>query len=161
MGSNLSASGQKRAVDAVPAEELLRLPVRLRGIDLGSAVDVILDPQARRVLGLEVLCRDNSHRFLPLTAADLRPDEIGVASALTLLAAGELAFYRKSGSMLRSLRGAPVRLQGAHVGRLADVTVSPNGAIAALTVRTADGLRNYMLEDGLRIDADPRRASAA
>jgi uncharacterized protein YrrD len=148
-------------VNAVPAEDLLRLPVRLRGIDLGHAVDVIVDPEGRRALGLDVFCKDDSHRFLPLTAAEVRPDEITVASALMLLASDELAFYRKSASTLRLLRGAAVQRNGENLGRLEDVTVSPNGSIAALIVDNGDGLRSYALDDGLRIAADPRRVSAA
>jgi sporulation protein YlmC with PRC-barrel domain len=161
VGSTRGESGQNDGVNAVPAEHLLRLPVRLRGIDLGHAVDVILDPQARRALGFDVFCKDDAHRFLPLTAAQLGKDEIAVASALMLVGADELAFYRKSASTLRLLRGALVQLNGENVGRLEDVTVSPNGAIAALIVGSGDGLRTYPLEDALRINADPRRVSAA
>jgi sporulation protein YlmC with PRC-barrel domain len=161
VGSTRGLSGQNDGVDAVPAEDLLRLPVRLRGIDLGHAVDVILDPEGRRVLGLDVLCKDDSHRFLPLTAAEVGLDEIAVPSALMLLASDELAFYRKSASTLRLLRGAAVQRNGEIVGRLEDVTVSPNGTIATLIVDNGDGLRSYALDDTVRIAADPRRASAA
>ncbi len=145
----------------ISAEHLLRLPIRLRGIDVGHAVDVILDPQGRRALGLDVLCKDDAHRFLPLTAAKVGEDEITVASALTMLAADELAFYRKRASTVRLLRGTPVLLKGKNVGRLEDVMVSSDGAIAALIVDGGDGPRSYELEDTLRITADPRRVSAA
>ena len=50
----------------VAADELLRLPVRLHGIQLGRPVDVLLDAEAWRVVGLDVLCGDEVHRFLPL-----------------------------------------------------------------------------------------------
>jgi uncharacterized protein YrrD len=153
--------GKEASVTPISAEHLLRLPIRLRGIDVGHAVDVILDPQGRRVLGLDVLCKDDAHRFLPLTAANVGEDEITVASALTMLAADELAFYRKAASTVRSLRGSPVLLKGKSVGRLEDVTVSRDGAIAALIVADGDGHRSYELEDTLRITADPRRVSAA
>ena len=145
----------------ISAEHLLRLPIRLRGIDVGHAVDVILDPQGRRALGLDVLCKDDAHRFLPLTAAKVGEEEITVASALTMLAADELAFYRKRASTVRLLRGTPVLLKGKSVGRLEDVMVSSDGAIAALIVDDGDGPRSYELEDTLRITADPRRVSAA
>jgi hypothetical protein len=161
MGSTGTELGHNDGVDAVSAEQLLRLPVRLRGIDLGHAVDVILDPEGRRALGLDVFCKDESHRFLPLTAAQVGTDEIAVSSSLTLLASGELAFYRKSASTLRLLRGASVQLKGEHVGRLEDVTVSPSGAIAALIVDNGDGLQSYALDNALRIVADSRRSSAA
>ena len=51
------------------AGELLRLPVRTRGIEIGRPVDVIVDPVRNRALGFDVLCRDEEHRFLPWTAA--------------------------------------------------------------------------------------------
>jgi sporulation protein YlmC with PRC-barrel domain len=161
MGSRATGLGQNDGVRAVSAEQLLRLPVRLRGIGLGHAVDVILDPEGRRALGLDVFCKDDSHRFLPLTAAKVGTDEIAVASSLTLLASDELAFYRKSASTLRLLRGASVELKGEHVGRLEDVTVLPNGAIASLIVHNGQGLQSYALDDSLRIAADSRRSSAA
>ena len=145
----------------IAAEQLLRLPICFRGIDVGHAVDVILDPQGRRALGLDVLCKDEAHRFLPLMAAQFGEDEITVASALTMLAADALAFYRKRASTLRLLRGAHVQLKGKDVGRLEDVMVSSNGTIAALIVNGAGGLKSYELEDTLRITADPRRVSAA
>ena len=63
----------------IAADELLRLPVRMHGIQLGRPVDVLLDPDGRRVVGLDVLCGDEVHRFLPLAAAELAAEEIGVA----------------------------------------------------------------------------------
>jgi len=99
----------------VSAEQLLRLPVRVRGIDVGHAVDLLVDNDAQRVLGLDVLCRDGEHRFLPLTAAIVRPDEIAVDSALTLLTENELGFYRKRATTLR--------------GKARDVLVAPDGTI--------------------------------
>jgi hypothetical protein len=83
------------------AETLLHLPVRIRGIHLGWPVDLILDAQGGRAIGLDVLCADDSHRFLPLAAAEVREDEISVSSALLLLTDVELAFYRAQGSTLR------------------------------------------------------------
>jgi hypothetical protein len=149
--------GNDKRVSTIAAEELLRLPIRLRGIDVGHAVDVILEPEGRRALGLDVLCKDDAHRFLPLTAAHVREDEIAVSSALTLLASDELAFYRKRASTVRLLRGAAVQLKGKDVGPLEDVVVSSDGTIAALIV----GGKTYELEDTLRISAEPRRVSAA
>ena len=87
------------------ADSLLRLPVRVRGIQLGRPVDLILDAQGERAIGLDVLCGDDTHRFLPLAAAEVRDDHLAVASALTLLAGAELDFYRGRGSTLRQLRG--------------------------------------------------------
>ena len=47
-------------------EELLRLPVCFNGIELGRPVDVLLDRQASRAVGLEVVCGNDERRFLPL-----------------------------------------------------------------------------------------------
>ena len=85
------------------AGDLLRLPVRTKGIEIGRPVDLIVDPARNRALGFDVLCRDESHRFLPLTAAVIETDEISVGSALTLLAEDQLDFYRRRARSLREL----------------------------------------------------------
>jgi hypothetical protein len=85
------------------AGDLLRLPVRTRGIEIGRPVDLIVDPARNRALGFDVLCRDESHRFLPLKAAVFDHDEIAVESALTLLAEDQLEFYRRRARSLREL----------------------------------------------------------
>jgi uncharacterized protein YrrD len=121
-------------VSGVSGEKLLRLPVRVRGIDVGHAVDLIVDPEHRRVLGFDVLCRDDEHRFLPLSVADIGDGEIGVPSALTLLAEDELAFYRRRASTMRLLRGADVRNGARRLGVLEDVVVDAGGAISGLVV---------------------------
>jgi hypothetical protein len=83
------------------AETLLHLPVRVRGIHLGWPVDLILDAEGGRAIGLDVLCADETRRFLALAAAEVGEREISVSSALTLLTDVELAFYRAQGSTLR------------------------------------------------------------
>ena len=85
------------------AGELLRLPVRTNGIEIGRPVDLIVDPLGNRVLGFDVLCRDESHRFLPLTAALIDDEQIAVGSPLLLLAEDQLDFYRTRGKSLREL----------------------------------------------------------
>jgi hypothetical protein len=75
----------------------------VRGIEIGWAVDAAVDPAQNRVVGFDVLCRDESHRFLPLTAAAIGADEIAVDSPLTLLAEEQLDFYRKRARWLREL----------------------------------------------------------
>ena len=60
--------------------ELLALPVRLHGIQLGRPVDLLLDRDTLRTVGLDVLCGDEVHRFLPLPTASVSDDEIGRAS---------------------------------------------------------------------------------
>jgi hypothetical protein len=74
--------------------ELLSLPVRMNGIQLGRPVDALLDEDGRRVVGLELLCGDGAHRFLPWTVADVRAGEIAVGSALRILDERDLDFYR-------------------------------------------------------------------
>ena len=86
--------------------DVLALPVRMHGIALGRSVELILDVEVRRVLGFEVRCGDDAHRFLPLAAARIRDGEIATGSSLTLL--DELPFYRARGHGLAALRGARV-----------------------------------------------------
>ncbi|HEY2355140.1 MAG TPA: PRC-barrel domain-containing protein [Gaiellaceae bacterium] len=85
------------------ARELLELPVRLDGIRLGRCVDVVLDDKGERVIGVVVLCGDDTERFLVLDAIDVLNGEIAVSSALLLLE--EVDFYRQRGRSLRDLRG--------------------------------------------------------
>ena len=102
----------------LPAGDLLRLPVCTKGIEIGHPVDVIVDPSRNHALGFDVLCRDETHRFLPLMAAVLEDDQITVESALVLLAEDQLDFYRTRAISLREL--APV---------LEDVVVEPDGTL--------------------------------
>jgi len=101
-------------------QELLRRPVKIRGIQLGRAVDLILDPAGRRVLGFDVLCGDGAHRFLPIAAAEAGTSEISVRSSLTLLDPAELAFYRERGTTLTALREE----------ELDDVVLDDDGGVA-------------------------------
>jgi len=82
------------------ATELLGLPVTLGGIRLGHAIEVVLDEDGERVVGVVVLCGDERERFLVRDAAEARDDEIAVRSALPLL--DDVDFYRRRG---RSIRG--------------------------------------------------------
>ena len=77
------------------ASQVLQLPVRLHGIQLGRPVDALLDAAVDRLLGFEILCGDGAHRFLPFAVARIRPNEIAVDSALTLIDEGDLDFYRR------------------------------------------------------------------
>src|SRR5438067_198368 len=82
--------------------DLRSLPIRLHGIELGRAVDLIVELETMRVLGLDVRCRDDTHRFLPLAAARVGEAEIAIGSALLLL--DELPFYRARGRVRRQPR---------------------------------------------------------
>lgn len=136
-----------------PAEDLLRLPVRLHGIQLGRPVDLIVDLAAERALGLDVRCGDEVNRFLPLAAATVGDDEITVRSALTLLEEAELAFYRERASSLADLRGVELEQDGRPAGRLRDVVVGPDGVLEAVLVEEDGGVRRLEAEDGFGLPA--------
>lgn len=113
-------------------DQLLKLPIRLNGIELGRPVDIVVDTDARRAVGLEVVCGDRAHRFLPLGAATLTTDEIALDSALAVLDDG--AFYRERGHALSELRGSAVAREGQEAGRLDDVVVGDEGELIALVL---------------------------
>jgi hypothetical protein len=96
--------------------ELLQLPVQLHGIKLGQPVDVVLDAEEWRALGLVVRCGDDVERFLALPAARLGAEEIAVDSAFLLLE--DVDFYREHGRSLREL-----------VGELDDVEIGGDGGV--------------------------------
>jgi hypothetical protein len=77
-----------------PFSELLRLPVRLNGIDLAWPVAAVIG-DAGELVGLEVQCRDGNRRFLPAGAAEIREAEIRVPSAFVFLDKRELSWYRR------------------------------------------------------------------
>lgn len=89
----------------------------VRGIRLGEVEAVLLDADAPRVIGLDVLCGDGANRFLPFSTARSNGTGIEIDSTLTLLDERELQFYRARG---RSLAAAP---------ELADAVVEPGGAL--------------------------------
>lgn len=126
-------------MSGLSAARLLRLPVRVRGIELGRPVDLVLDREHTRALGFEVLCGDEERRFLPLALATVRDDELEVRSALGLLDEAELAFYTKRGSTFAALRGSGVVRAGALDGELFDLTLAADGTIAAVVVAIAEG----------------------
>lgn len=114
------------------AGDAVQLPVRLHGIGLGRPVDVLVDVESWRALGLEVHCGDDTRRFLPFGAALVGAAEIDVTSSLMLL--DDVAFYRKRGESLRSLRGAPVERAGRRLGALRDLALRPDGAVDAIVL---------------------------
>ena len=77
------------------ASELLALPVRMHGIQLGTPVEALLDEAVDRLLGFEVLCGDQAYRFLPFSVARLQADQIAVESALTLIDERDIDYYRR------------------------------------------------------------------
>jgi hypothetical protein len=139
------------------AGALLTLPVAHQGIDLGRAVDVLLDLDAGRALGLEILCGDESRRFLPFGAARLGRDATEAGSPLALV--DDLAFYRARGTGLRELRGATVSRAGRALGTLADVLLAESAEIAEVVVGGSRSLR-IPYGPGLSFSGQ-RRVSAA
>jgi hypothetical protein len=119
-------------------DELLALPVLVRGIELGRVVDIFLDRDARRAVGFDVVCRDEARRFLPLAAVGPSGRELEVLSPLVLIDGAELDFYRSRTVALRELRGAAVLVDGVLAGELRDVVVAPDGKLLEVVVE-ADG----------------------
>jgi hypothetical protein len=141
------------------AEDVLRLPVRLHGLALGRPIDLFLDRDDLRVVGLDVLCRDEEHRFLPLAAAKLSADAIVIMSPLVLLAEEELAFYRSRTFSLGALRGRPVRRRDRDLGLLRDLRLNADLTVAAVVVDVDGRERVVPFDDAIRFD--PRSRSAA
>ena len=141
------------------AEELLRFPVRIDGMDVGRAVDLILDPIQGRALGLDVLCRDEVHRFLPLAAAEVGESEIRVSSAFALMDDAGFEFYRGRTSSLRRLKGTHVARGKRDLGSIRDLVVSPSGDIKAFVVDSGQDGMAVPVEPGLSIDGDGRNGS--
>jgi hypothetical protein len=107
---------------SLSASTALHLPVRLRGILLGRPVDLLLETDTWHALGFVVRCGDESHRFLPLAAAQTTDDEIQVGSALMLLE--DVGFYRARSTSYRSLLGGEVQRGGRPAGRLRDLVLA-------------------------------------
>jgi hypothetical protein len=111
------------------AADTLQVPVRLRGIQLGRPVDILLDVDAWHVVGFVVRCGDESRRFLPFAACQTGREEIAVGSALMLLE--DVAFYTERGVSFRSLLAGEV--QG---GALRDLDFESSGSVTTLEVET-------------------------
>lgn len=141
------------------AESLLGQTVRLHGIALGRPVDLLLDRDDLRAVGLDVLCGDDERRFLPLAAATVGSGEISISSPLVLLEEAQLDFYRSRSFSLSSIRGRPVRRRGEDVGRLRDLRLTTDFTPATVVLEV-DGAERELPFDG-SIRFDPRSRSAA
>jgi hypothetical protein len=86
-----------------PLRDVLALPVRLHGIQLARPVDALVDPTVDRLLGFEVMCGDETERFLPFAVARIGTEEIALDSALTLIDERDLDFYRRRSRRLSEL----------------------------------------------------------
>jgi hypothetical protein len=132
-------------------EELLGRPVRFRGIELGRVVELLVDLDARRALGLEVHCGDGCRRFLPLAATVIAPESLEVRSALLLV--DDVEAYRRQARPLTSLRGIAVR-RGRTVAKLTDVVVGPDGLIEEVVA--GNGESTLVPVDDVEIGPRPR-----
>jgi hypothetical protein len=148
-------------VRELSGDELLMLPVRLHGLRLGRPVDLLLEVESRRTLGLEVRGGDGSHRFLPLTAAAVRGDEIAIRSPLVLLGEDQLRFYRSRAFALGSLRGSPVEVAGRQRGVLHDVVVTPSGRLVAVIIDAGGSSERATLDGTVRFVPKRKRRPAA
>jgi PRC-barrel domain len=137
-------------------DALLALPVRLHGVHLGRPVDLLLDRDRERLVGIDVLCGDETHRFLPLPTAAVGDDAIAIHSPLVLLEEDELDFYRARTFRLSALRGRPVQRDGREVGKLHDVVFRSDGQLVAAIL---DGGRRLAFDGTLGFA--PERRSAA
>ena len=142
---------------SLTASAALHLPVRLRGIQLGRPVDLLLETNTWHALGFVVRCRDESHRFLPLAASQTTKDEIRVASALMLLE--DIGFYRTRGTSYRSLLGGDVQRSGRYAGRLRDLVLA-NGEVTELELDRG-GASGVVRVPAPGFAVVPSRASAA
>jgi hypothetical protein len=137
-------------------EEVLGLPVRLHGLNLARPVDLLLDRDGLRVVGLDVLCGDDEHRFLPLPTAAIGDGALTIHSPLVLLEQDELDFYRARAFALSSLRGRAVTKRGKDVGKLRDVVFAPGGELLEVVLQSGERLP---LEDTLGFAPQSRTAA--
>lgn len=131
-------------------------PVCFRDIRLGVVVDLLLDEPCRRVVGLDVLCGDRAHRFLPLAACEAQGDVAAVPSALVLMTQ-ELDFYRERCRSLTSVRHFPVRQGEEEIGTLADFEFAPADDLVELLVENEDGALAVPVEESIVLGPDALR----
>jgi len=143
-------------MNELSGNEVLARPVRLHGVELGRPVDLLLDRDGMRVVGLDVLCGDEGHRFLPLPTAAIHADALMIHSPLVLLEEDELGFYRSRAFALSALRGRAVTKKGKVVGTLRDVVLAPGGDLLAVLLQGGERIR---FDDTLGFA--PQRRSAA
>jgi hypothetical protein len=139
--------GHESSVRGLSADAILHLPVRLNGIDVGRPVDVIMAPGLDRALGLDVLCGDAAHRFLPLSAARIDAQQITLSSALTLM--DDASYYVRRGAGYRAARGHEVEQKGQRLGVLRDLVLGQDGSVVELVVESPDGATRRFLTDEL------------
>jgi hypothetical protein len=140
---------------SLSASAALQLPVRLRGIELGRPVDLLLETGKWQAIGFVVRCGDESQRFLPLAASQTTGKEIRVGSSLMLLE--DVAFYRARGTSYRSLLGGEVKRSGRPAGRLRDLVLA-GGEVTELELDRGGATARVPASGSVVV---PSRASAA
>ena len=140
-------------------DELLALPLRLHGVTVGRPVDVLLDRDALRMIGFDILCGDEVHRFLPVPTAKLQEDKISISSPLVLLEEDELDFYRARTLALSSLRGRVVKRRGRELGELKDVVFEEGGEVVAVVLGNARTRQRVPFDDTLSFAPESRSAA--
>jgi uncharacterized protein YrrD len=143
-------------VNELSGDGVLALPVRLHGIELGRSTDILLDRGTPRVVGFDVLCRDEVHRFLPLPIAAVENEALTIYSPLVLLEADELDFYRSRAVTLSSLKGRSVTRRRRDLGTLRDVLFTRSGELTGIVLSGGDRIA---FDDTLAFA--PRSRSAA
>jgi hypothetical protein len=133
-------------------DQLLRRPVRVHGIRVGRPVDLLLHPSEPQALGLDVLCRDDRHRFLPLSAAEVTERHVEAASPLVLLDLRDGSFYRREARSLNAIRGTPLRDRSS----LQDVVLAPDWKISGLVL---DGDERVPLDGIVLLPRTERRSA--
>ena len=119
-------------MDVLTGDEALALAVRLHGIELGRPVDLLLDREGFRVVGVDVLCGDEVNRFLPFPTATIEDDGLVIHSPLVLLETDQLDFYRTRSFSLASLKGRAVTKKGRDAGALRDIVFERAGELRAV-----------------------------
>ena len=123
---------------SLSAKGLVGKAVRWRGLRLGSAVDVLFDDEARKALGIEVLCEGGGRGFAPFAVLELNERAIGLDSPLALVGADGLSFYRQNGRSFATWTNDSVREKGRVVGVLEDVLLGSDGIVRGLLVRNGE-----------------------
>lgn len=142
------------------ARELLALRLRLHGIPLGQPVDLLLDRESLRVVGLDVACGDGAHRYLPFPVALVQDAKLTISSPLVLLDEDELGFYRTRTFTYSALRGRPVEVGGVVAGRLVDIVIDSAGELVEVVV-VDDNRRTKRIPFGDSVRFAPASRSAA
>jgi hypothetical protein len=125
-------------VNELSGDAILSLPLRLHRIQLGRPVDLLLDRESLRVVGLDVLCGDEVHRFLPLPTAVVSDHSLAIHSPLVLLEEDELDFYRNRTFSLKTLRGRAVTRKERRVGTLRDIVFARSGDLLAVLLESGE-----------------------